>query len=202
MQFLITGNTSDPDKATRMASLVMSLQRRGIAHSIEPDFAGFLHDKAGLPIDQDLRWVGAGNPYALSEETDAQSISSEDTLSSNSKEATIDIEQDRKDTEDQRTSSSYSHSCEVSDCTKPGTESYLGLSGNTEWYCQEHYDEMISMVDDMEDVVGFEIDNSHSCEVCSRAGTHSIVGISGQLEYYCTEHYNEMQDMLELFTGY
>ena len=61
---------------------------------------------------------------------------------------------------------------------------------------------MISMVDDMEDVVGFEIDNSHSCEVCSRAGTHSIVGISGQLEYYCTEHYNEMQDMLELFTGY
>ena len=24
----------------------------------------------GLPIDQDLRWVGAGNPYALSEETD------------------------------------------------------------------------------------------------------------------------------------
>lgn len=54
MQFLITGNTSDPDKATRMASLVMSLQRRGIAHSIEPDFAGFLHDKAGLPIDPAL----------------------------------------------------------------------------------------------------------------------------------------------------
>ena len=26
----------------------------------------------GLPIDQDLRWVGAGNPYALSEETDAR----------------------------------------------------------------------------------------------------------------------------------
>lgn len=24
----------------------------------------------GLPIDQDLRWVGAGNPYAISEETD------------------------------------------------------------------------------------------------------------------------------------
>ena len=24
----------------------------------------------GLPIDQDLRWVGAGNPYALSQETD------------------------------------------------------------------------------------------------------------------------------------
>ena len=35
MQFLITGNTSDPDKATRMASL-------------------FLHDKAGLPIDPAL----------------------------------------------------------------------------------------------------------------------------------------------------
>ena len=146
--------------------------------------------------------ASCGTKDTVSEETDAQSISSEDTLSSNSKEATIDIEQDRKDTEDQRTSSSYSHSCEVSDCTKPGTESYLGLSGNTEWYCQEHYDEMISMVDDMEDVVGFEIDNSHSCEVCSRAGTNSIVGISGQLEYYCTEHYNEMQDMLELFTGY
>lgn len=24
----------------------------------------------GLPIDQDLKWVGGGNPYALSVETD------------------------------------------------------------------------------------------------------------------------------------
>ena len=28
----------------------------------------------GLPIDQDLRWVGSSNPYALSEETDARYV--------------------------------------------------------------------------------------------------------------------------------
>ncbi len=145
--------------------------------------------------------ASCGAKDTVSEETDTHSISSEDSLSSDSKKTTSDIDQDRKGTKNQSTSSSYSHSCDASGCTKPGTESYVGLSGNTEWYCQEHYDEMISMVDDMENDVGFEIDSSHSCEVCSRAGTHSIVGISGQLEYYCTEHYNEMQDMLELFAG-
>lgn len=42
-----------------------------------------------------------------------------------------------------------SHYCEVSGCNKEGTRSITGISGQTEYYCQTHYDEMGDMWDDM-----------------------------------------------------
>ena len=43
--------------------------------------------------------------------------------------------------------SSYSkHICEAPNCTKEGTHSIVGLSGETEYYCSEHYQEMADIL--------------------------------------------------------
>lgn len=89
------------------------------------------------------------------------------------------------------------HICEASGCTKEGTKSYIGISGKTEYYCYEHYNEIMDIIGDMEDDVGNGKYSKHTCEVCSKEGTHSIIGISGNTEYYCTYHYYEMKDLLE-----
>lgn len=94
---------------------------------------------------------------------------------------------------------SYTHKCES--CDKEGIKAVKGLAGNTEWYCQECYDEMMDIIGMMESDVGAGTASKHHCEECSKEGTRSIVGLSGELEYYCTEHYNEMIDILNMMTG-
>lgn len=97
--------------------------------------------------------------------------------------------------------SSYEHYCEADGCTNEGTKSCLGISGETEWYCQEHYDEMMDIINMMEEDVGAGSASKHTCEACSKEGTHSIIGLSGETEYYCTEHYNEMVEILSMMLG-
>lgn len=41
------------------------------------------------------------------------------------------------------------HICEVDGCNNVGTESIIGFSGELEWYCTKHYDEMVEIVDHM-----------------------------------------------------
>lgn len=94
------------------------------------------------------------------------------------------------------------HYCDADGCMREGIKSYSGISGETEWYCQEHYDEIMDIIGMMEEDVGTGTASKHTCEVCSKEGTHSIIGISGETEYYCTEHYNEMSEILNMLSGY
>ncbi len=103
-----------------------------------------------------------------------------------------------KTTTEATTEKTYEHICDASGCTKEGTKSITGISGATEYYCTQHYNEIQSMIGDMEKDVGESSTSKHQCEVsgCSKEGTHSIVGLGGNTEYYCTQHYNEMVDIL------
>ena len=107
-------------------------------------------------------------------------------------------------------SSSYSsssktieHYCEVDDCYKEGVKTIVGFSGEAEYYCQDHYDEIQNIISDMEEDVGSGSASQHTCEVsgCYKEGTNEITGFSGTSEYYCTEHYNEMMEMLGNMLG-
>jgi hypothetical protein len=99
-------------------------------------------------------------------------------------------------------SSSYtykkiSHYCQADGCTKEGTKEYIGLSGNTEYYCYTHYKELMNMIGNIEEDVGKGNYSKHTCEECDKEGIYSIVGISGRTEYYCTKHYYEMKELLD-----
>ena len=76
-----------------------------------------------------------------------------------------------------------------------------GLSGDPEYYCQEHYDEMQSIIGDMEEDVGSGSYSTHKCEECSKEGTHELTGLDGSPEYYCTEHYNQLVDIVNELYG-
>lgn len=97
--------------------------------------------------------------------------------------------------------SSITHYCQASGCYKEGTKTVTGISGSTEYYCQEHYNEMQNTINSIEQDVGNGTASRHTCEECSREGTHTLNGISGRTEYYCTEHYNQIMDMLEEMSG-
>ena len=98
-------------------------------------------------------------------------------------------------TKRQETTKKIEHYCQATGCTREGTKTYDGFGG-TEYYCYTHYNELMDMIGNMEDIVGKGSASKHTCEICSKEGTHSIAGISGETEYYCTEHYNELLDMI------
>lgn len=83
--------------------------------------------------------------------------------------------------------------CEVDGCTKIGSYDIVGFSGETEYYCYTHYNEIEDIIDSMIDDVSENV-----CEVdgCTKAGYYEIVGFSGLTEYYCYEHYKELEEML------
>lgn len=84
---------------------------------------------------------------------------------------------------------------------KRETKVVTGLSGDPEYYCQKHYDEMQSIIGDMEEDVGSGSYSTHKCEECSKEGTHELTGLDGSPEYYCTEHYNQLVDIVNELYG-
>lgn len=95
-------------------------------------------------------------------------------------------------------SDSSGHKC--AECGKDAPRTYTNpFSGQIEYYCETHYEEIISIISRMESDVGASSQSKHTCEVCSREGTHQYESFTGQTEYYCTEHYNELMDMLKSF---
>ncbi len=87
------------------------------------------------------------------------------------------------------------------DVQKREQKLFTGLSGDPEYYCQEHYDEMQSIIGDMEEDVGSGSYSTHKCEECSKEGTHELTGLDGRPEYYCTEHYNQLVDIVNELYG-
>ena len=116
-------------------------------------------------------------------------------------EDTYDSSYSYSDTNSSSNTSRVEHYCEVSSCYNEGTYDIEGISGQTEYYCYSHYQEMQDIISYMEESVGSGSSSKHTCESCSKEGTHSIVGFSGETEYYCTEHYNEMVEILEMLFG-
>lgn len=94
-------------------------------------------------------------------------------------------------------SSSYKskRQCDADGCTKSGiNECYI--FGECEYYCNEHYQEVMDTVNMMEEDVGNGTASKHHCEACNKEGTHEVSGLGGT-EYYCTEHYNELMGYIE-----
>ena len=88
--------------------------------------------------------------------------------------------------------------CEVDNCKKEGTKALTGVSGQIEYYCEQHYQEMMSILDMMEEDVGNSNYSEHTCYVdgCNKEGTNQFNGYAGS-EYYCTQHYDELVSMFE-----
>ena len=99
---------------------------------------------------------------------------------------------------DNSISNGYNQKCEVDNCSKNGIHTVIGASGKIEYYCDDHYKEMESILGKMEQDVGSSTASKHICEVdgCTKEGNHSMVGLNGNTEYYCSQHYNEMLDII------
>lgn len=83
-------------------------------------------------------------------------------------------------------------------CGKSANHTYINpFSGNMEYYCNKHYNEIVGTLSEMEADVGKSNQSKHSCEECSREGTHIYYSpITGEKEYYCTKHYEELKEMM------
>lgn len=145
------------------------------------------------------------NSYTTNDDSDSDSSYSSSSSSSSSSYDDSDSDYSSSYSSDSSSSSSSSssveHYCDASGCTKEGTKVVTGLSGDPEYYCQEHYDEMQSIISDMEEDVGSGSYSTHKCEECSKEGTHELTGLDGSPEYYCTEHYNQLVDIVNELYG-
>lgn len=94
--------------------------------------------------------------------------------------------------------SSNTKRCE--ECGMVATQK-VDLFGQTEYYCEAHYNEIMDIIDMMESDVGKGTASKNHCEECSNEGIYSIIGFSGKIEYYCTKHYNELMEILEMLGG-
>ena len=72
----------------------------------------------------------------------------------------------------------YVHSCEADGCKNEGTNSIIGASGSTEWYCNKHYQEMMDILDMMEEDVKKSKNSSTSV-----SGNTSTTTYDATLEY-------------------
>lgn len=105
-------------------------------------------------------------------------------------EATQTTEEIKQEVEKKKETSEIP--CEVDDCTKTGQYSIEGFSGEMEYYCYTHYNEIQDMLADL-------LDDTIICEKdgCRREGIYAIEGFSGKMEYYCYAHYSDIQDMID-----
>lgn len=90
----------------------------------------------------------------------------------NDKESKADNASDNSSLEtDQKTQ----HYCDASGCINEGTHSMIGISGQMEYYCDEHYQEM----KDMLDMIEKDVANSSS----DSSGNSSLITYDATLEY-------------------
>ena len=82
------------------------------------------------------------------------------------------------------TQSMQTHKCEVDGCQNDGRHSMIGFSGTTEWYCDEHYQEMEDILDMMIDDVYSGNQGAGSSEDSLSGGVSaSIVSYDATLRY-------------------
>lgn len=99
------------------------------------------------------------------------------------------------------------HNCEVDGCYKSGTYSFEGISGLTEYYCEEHYNELIDMIESMQNSDDYsnndsypnESTDNHKCSVdgCDKTGTYPFAVSNDKTKYYCKEHYFGLLDFAD-----
>lgn len=135
--------------------------------------------------------------YESEEETNDEVNTTEiETDEETSKNSNSSYTSSYSNTPSSSSSKTIEHYCEASGCYKEGIIAVTGFSGDPEYYCQEHYDEMQNIIGKMEQDVGTGTYSQHQCEECTKEGTHELIGFSGEPEYYCTEHYNELIDLI------
>lgn len=73
-----------------------------------------------------------------------------DDTGQNNKPASASSKPGNNKSDTTQTEKKYAHTCEVDGCKNEGTHSLTGFSGSAEWYCDEHYQEMMDILDMME----------------------------------------------------
>lgn len=141
------------------------------------------------------------NSYTTNDDFDSDSSYSSSSSYDNSDSDYSSSYSNGSSSNSSSSSSFIEHYCDASGCTKEGTKIVTGLSGDPEYYCSEHYDEMQSIIGGMEEDVGSGSYSTHKCEECSKEGTHELTGLDGSPEYYCTEHYNQLVDIVNELYG-
>jgi len=91
-----------------------------------------------------------------------------------------------------RTSSSklsYIYQCQATGCDKEGIYSIKGITGKTEYYCKNHYDEMQSLVNNMIESASGSFTNEYGTPTtkCAHAGCNNYIASSGDTSY-CVKH--------------
>lgn len=83
-------------------------------------------------------------------ETESESIKATELISEIQTEVPKSMEKKSSTTyQSKKSVKRIEHYCEVSGCGKEGTKRITGISGQTEYYCQTHYDEMADILDEM-----------------------------------------------------
>lgn len=145
---------------------------------------------------------GCSNSSKVGKQDSTTEETTEDvTESDSSYDDSSDDTSEEADEEDTDEDTLIEHYCAVDGCYEEGEYEVEGFSGEIEYYCKEHYDEMQDTINMMEEDVGNGSASEHKCEQCDREGTHEVEGFSGETEYYCTEHYNKIIDNLEKIYG-
>lgn len=86
--------------------------------------------------------IGCSSTSSDSEPTDTTTTKTESTTSSTNSSTTSST-----------SNPSIEHYCDAPDCSKEGTRSIIGISGEKEYYCSTHYDEMEDIMNAMVDDV-------------------------------------------------
>ena len=121
-------------------------------------------------------YILSGNDISdIPEETNSESQTEDNSFVSSTVGNTASSETNSSQTE----TSNY-HTCEVDDCDREGTHVIEGLSGYSEWYCDDHYQEMVDILTMME----ADVANSDASGKDSTSG-NSTTGIvyDATLEY-------------------
>ncbi len=134
------------------------------------------------------------NTTELSDESSSYDISE----SASSSPMSVDYTSEESDLYNSSLSETIEYYCDADGCYKEGVKTMTGFSGETEYYCQQHYDEIQDIISAMEEDIGKGSASRHQCEECSKEGVYELIGFSGATEYYCTEHYSQLVEILEI----
>lgn len=148
-------------------------------------------------VYEEHTWKETDNVKSVAYQFVTAEIKPEENRESNSTENSSSDSSNEDSTHYSSNSSSENHICQADGCYREGIKTVTGISGKTEYYCQEHYDEIQDIIDMMETDVGNGTESRHTCAAsgCNKEGTNPVEGFGGT-EDYCTEHYNDLIDII------
>ena len=115
-----------------------------------------------LSLTTALSLIGCGAETSeIQNDTSTDIVEEQEEISEN--DDTDDSSYTYSDTNSSSSTSRIEHYCDASGCLNEGTYDVEGFSGQTEYYCSSHYQEMQDIISDMEKSVGSGSASKHTC---------------------------------------